>query len=145
MDYEQIDWIIQSRGFASEPAFTDVYVSVHDIPPEANAVGLYFPSSGTIVIPPDGYESVFIHELGHRYGHYHYDDLSEKFAESFRRRYQGGVSDTFYGDDVSYRNFCAQGPVYQIGSGTIPIVPFAILGAITGLLLIKRQHSYSRI
>jgi hypothetical protein len=91
MDFDQVDRIINSHGFASEPAFKDVYVSIHPIPEMDGScpLGLYYPDTGTIVIPPDGYESVLLHELGHRFGHYHYDDLSEKFAEQFREDHQG--------------------------------------------------------
>jgi hypothetical protein len=35
-------------------------------------------------IPPDSDEETVFHELGHRYGHYHNDNLSEEFAEWYR-------------------------------------------------------------
>ncbi len=104
MDYQLVDHIINSHGFASEPAFKDVYVSVHDIAqpkPNECILGLYYPDESMIVIPPDGLESTMLHELGHRHGHYYYDDLSEKYAEDFRKRYQRGVALMYRGSDFS--------------------------------------------
>lgn len=142
MDYQQVDDIIRLYGFASEPAFTDVIVSIHDIPPDMNAIGLYYPGSGTIVIPPDGQDSVFLHELGHRYGDYYYENLSEQFAEQFRHRYQYGQPYAAFGRDISYVPYrrTDNAPVYQIGSSSFPIVPFAVLGGLAALLALTRSR-----
>lgn len=112
MDYSDIDRIITSHGLASEPAFQDVNITIQPIPNlNGCPLGLYFPSreylhqfgrtipEGTIIIPPDSYDSVLLHELGHRYGHYHHNNLSEQFAETYRKRYQGGVVLFYSGSD----------------------------------------------
>lgn len=107
MDYAMVDQIINSHGFASEPAFKNVGVSIHEISPmdiggrRVCPLGLYWPGSGTIVIPPDGHESTLLHELGHRYGDYYRGDLSEQFAEYFRKKYQGGTALMYSGRDLA--------------------------------------------
>jgi hypothetical protein len=102
MNYQQVDQIINSHGFANEPAFRDVTVSIAPIPNmDGCPLGLYYPGSGTIVVPPDAYPAVLEHELGHRYGHYHYNNLSEAFAESFRQKYQTGRAILYAGPDFA--------------------------------------------
>lgn len=102
MDYSEVDRIINSHGFASEPAFKDVYVSVHNISSYYPCVlGLYYPDSEVIVIPPDGLESTMLHELGHRFNHFYYNDLSEEAAEVFRKRYQGAAALMYRGQDFT--------------------------------------------
>ncbi len=104
MDYSDVDRIINSHGFDSEPAFTNVEVSIHDIPqpkPNECILGLYYPDSELIVIPPNGMESTLLHELGHRYYHYYYNDLSEPSAENFRKKYQGAAALMYRGSDFS--------------------------------------------
>lgn len=102
MDYAQVDQIINSYGLANEPAFTDVYVNIAPIPDMNGCpLGLYYPGSELIVIPPDGYPSVLLHELGHRHGHYYYNNLSEPYAESFREKYQSGKNILYAGGDFS--------------------------------------------
>jgi hypothetical protein len=102
VDYGEVDRIINEHGFSAEPAFSDVTVAIRPIPEmDGCPLGLYYPASGTIVIPPDGYPSVILHELGHRYGHYYYNNLSEQFAESFRKRYQGGTAVMYAGRDFA--------------------------------------------
>lgn len=107
MDYKTVDEIINRHGFSSEPAFRNVGVSIHDIGPmdigarSVCPLGLYYPGSETIVIPPDGHESTLLHELGHRHGHYYYDNLTEQYAEDFRKRYQGGTALMYSGKDLA--------------------------------------------
>jgi hypothetical protein len=134
MDFVEVDRIIKSHGFDSEPAFTNVYVSVSDIPQEMNALGLYYPNEQLIVIPPNGEESVFIHELGHRYGHFYFNNLTEEFAEEFRKRYEYNSVHAF-GRDISYIPFKwpADRPVYQIGDGAAGILPLLVSGAVLGV------------
>ncbi|GAJ11682.1 unnamed protein product, partial [marine sediment metagenome] len=55
----------------------------------------------TIVLPPDALEGALFHELGHRHGHYYYDDLSEKYAENFRKQYQKGRALLYLGNDFN--------------------------------------------
>lgn len=102
MDYTDVDRIITGHGFASERAFKDVTVSIHPIPDlDGCPLGLYYPDSGMIVIPPEGQEPVLLHELGHRYGHYYYNNLSEQYAEDFRRRYHGGPVMMYHGSNFA--------------------------------------------
>ena len=100
MDFSEVDEILARHGLAQEPAFDKVGIDIRPIPDMNGCpLGLYYPDSGNIVIPPDGYESVLLHELGHRYGHYYYNDLSEPFAEDYRRRYQHGNALMYSGGD----------------------------------------------
>jgi hypothetical protein len=143
MDFVEIDRIINDHGFASEPAFTDVYISVHEIPPEMNAIGLYYPDSEVIVIPPDGLESVLLHELGHRYGHFYFEDLTEQYAEAFRRRYETRHLAPL-GKDVSYLPYSrpANAVVYQIAPTDSPLLPIFCIGLAlgAGVLLDKSRR-----
>ena len=114
MDYQVVDQIINSHGFRNEPAFRDVYVEVAPIPNmDGCPLGLYYPGSGLIVVPPDAYPSVVLHELGHRYGHYHYNNLSEQYAESFRQKYQTGRSVLYAGGD--FRRLPKMGALFAEG------------------------------
>ena len=100
MDFEEVDSILARHGLAQEPAFDQVGIDIRPIPDMNGCpLGLYYPDSATIVIPPDGYESVVLHELGHRYGHYYYNNLSEPFAEDYRHRYQKGNALMYSGGD----------------------------------------------
>jgi len=102
MDFQEVDQILARHGLSQEPAFDKVSIDIRPIPDMNGCpLGLYYPDSATIVIPPDGYESVLLHELGHRYGHYYYDNLSEVFAEDYRRRYQRGNALMYSGGDFT--------------------------------------------
>lgn len=114
MDYNDISRIMSSHSFPAESAFRDVTISISPIPDmDGCPLGLYYPGSGTIVIPPDGYKSVVYHELGHRYGHYHFGDLSEEFAERWRERYQPGRVVMYAGGD--FRRLPAMGRLFTEG------------------------------
>lgn len=100
MDFHEVDEILFRHGLDQEPAFDKVGIAIRPIPNmDGCPLGLYYPGNGTIVIPPDGYESVLLHELGHRYGHYYYNNLSEPFAEDYRRHYQRGTALMYSGGD----------------------------------------------
>lgn len=89
MDYTEIDLILAKKSLSTDPAFDNLVVSIEPIPSfNGCPLGLYYPDTATIVIPPNGLESALLHELGHRHGHYYYDDLSERYAEHFRKIYQ---------------------------------------------------------
>lgn len=143
MDFAEIDRVINAHGFASDPAFTDVYISVHDIPLEMNAIGLYYPDSEVIVIPPDGLESVLLHELGHRYGHYYFNDLTEQYAEAFRKRYENQRL-ALMGEDISYLPYRrpANAVVYQVAPSLSPVLPLFCIGLAlgAGVLLDKSRR-----
>ncbi len=134
MDYEEVDQIINENGFNNEPAFDNVTVAIRDIPDmDGCPLGLYYPATGTVVIPPDGYPSVLLHELGHRYGDYYYGDLSEQFAEKFRTKYQDGYALMYAGRDFS--RLPKMGSLFEEGeAGTFamwtdqPLTPEQIYG-----------------
>lgn len=89
MNYTEIDSIMARRSLTTDPAFDDLVISIESIPCfNGCPLGLYYPDTKTVVMPPDGLESALLHELGHRHGHYYYDDLSERYAEYFRKIYQ---------------------------------------------------------
>jgi len=97
MDYNTFGHVLKSRGIESHLAWQDLKVLIEPLPPIGRSVlGLYYPDGdpslgipiGTIWIPPDADDETVLHELGHRYGHYQYDDLSEPFAEKFRNKYR---------------------------------------------------------
>ena len=100
MDFDEVDQILIRHGLDQEPAFDQVGIEIRPIPDMNGCpLGLYYPDSGNIVIPPDGYEGVLLHELGHRHGHYYYDNLSEPYAEDYRRRFQKGSALMYSGRD----------------------------------------------
>jgi len=100
MDFPEVDQILIRHGLDQEPAFDQVGIDIRPIPDMNGCpLGLYYPDSANIVIPPDGYESVLLHELGHRHGHYYYNNLSEPYAEDYRRHYQKGSALMYSGGD----------------------------------------------
>jgi len=102
VDYNAFGAIMSAKGIANDPAWRDLNVLIAPTPNmDGCPLGLYFPDHKLVQIPPDATEAVELHELGHRYGHYHYNDLSERFAEQFRKRYQGGLVRLYRGDDFS--------------------------------------------
>jgi hypothetical protein len=114
MDYKDIGAIMSSHGFAAEPAFRDVYIEIAPMPDmDGCPLGLYYPGSGLIHIPPDAYGPVVYHELGHRYGHYHYNNLSEQYAEGFREKFQSGTAMLYAGPD--FRRLPKMGSLFSEG------------------------------
>ncbi len=90
MDARTIDRVMYGKGLAADPAFQALTIIIEPIPCfNGCPLGLYYHDTRTIVVPPDADESTLLHELGHRYGDYHYQDLSEEFAECFRMRHEG--------------------------------------------------------
>ena len=90
MDYTEIDQVLLAKGLLKDPAFGDELAILIEPTPNLNGcpLGLYYPDEATIIIPPDATHNALLHELGHRHGHYYYDDLSERYAEDFRKIYQ---------------------------------------------------------
>lgn len=106
MSYPEIRDIMVEKGLAQDPVFRNLNFAIVDsqLPclPEGCPLGLYFPDQEyikglgivpprTIVIPYDCSEGVLLHELGHHYGNVYKNNLSEAFAEDFRRKYGGAV------------------------------------------------------
>jgi len=114
MDYTDVQQILLTKNLATDPAFVDLRVGIETIHSYNGCpLGLYFPEAEwspyiqklvpgkTIIIPPDALEATLLHELGHRHGHYYYDDLTEPYAESFRKIYQPkGRSMLYAGEDT---------------------------------------------
>ena len=90
MDARTIDRMMFGKGLAADPAFQGLLFLIQPIPRTNGCPrGLYFHDTSTIVLPPEADESTLLHEVGHRYGDFHYGDLSEEFAEKFRMRFGG--------------------------------------------------------
>ncbi|MDD5512030.1 MAG: hypothetical protein PHI12_14675 [Dehalococcoidales bacterium] len=102
MDYNSVDSFMKQYGLDREPAFDFLHFMDESIPPQGKKriLGLYYPlgdhaSSGfgylppsTIVLPPDATVDTLLHELGHRHGDYYYDDISEEYAETWRKNFK---------------------------------------------------------
>jgi hypothetical protein len=102
MDFQEVDRYMRATGLANEPAFIFLHFLFEPIPlmEKRKILGLYFPEGeepqnlfgylppSTIILPPDADTSTLLHELGHRCGDYYYGDLSEEFAEAFRRQFE---------------------------------------------------------
>lgn len=114
MNYDMVDTIMANKKLATNPAFDDLRIGIEPIQCYNSCpLGLYFPveelsphlqtkvPGGTIIIPPEAAEGTFLHELGHRHGHYYHGDLSELYAENFRKRYQKGKALLYAGSDFS--------------------------------------------
>ncbi|GAI91891.1 unnamed protein product, partial [marine sediment metagenome] len=102
LNYSDIQEILSSKRLAGDPALHALNFQIEPIPSlNGCPLGLYFPrdeylrqfgkviSGGTIILPPDAQEFTLLHEIGHRYGHYYHNDLSEGFANDFARKYLG--------------------------------------------------------
>lgn len=89
MNFREIDQILAAKGLLNDPAFQNLHFLIEEIPcSDGCPLGLYYPDTSTIILPPDATEAVLLHELGHRHGCYYYNDLSERYAEDFRKIYQ---------------------------------------------------------
>lgn len=127
MDYTELKYLMDSRGLSNDPAFLTANYLIRPIPRfDGCPLGLYFPvnekvsqlggvvPSGTILIPPEAEEGTLFHELGHRYGDYYLHDLSEGFAEQYRKRYQkGAVARLYRGSD--FQRLPAFGRIFEEG------------------------------
>lgn len=100
MNYEDIDRLMTTKNLMSDPAFGDELIIAIEPTPNMDGcpLGLYYPDTATVILPPDATQGALFHELGHRHGHYYYDDLSERYAESFRKRYQKGRALLYLGN-----------------------------------------------
>ena len=114
MDYMAIDTIMAAKGLATNPAFDATTIALEPIlSTNSCPLGLYFPvqewsshvqrtvPGNTIVLPPDATEGALLHELGHRHGEFYYGDLSERYAEDFRRAHQKGRALLYLGNDFN--------------------------------------------
>ncbi len=89
MDYAEFQAILNKHGVSAEPAFEDpnFLVRIAPLPEEYSsiALGLYYPDEQRMWVPPESSEATILHELGHRHGHWHQNDISEPYAEVYRR------------------------------------------------------------
>ena len=114
MDYSAIDSILSKKSLSDDPAFDALTISVEPTPDfNGCPLGLYYPDSATIIIPSDGQEGTLLHELGHRHGHYYYGDLSEDYAEYFRKIYQKGRALLYQGNH--FERLSQFGKLFQEG------------------------------
>jgi len=101
MDYQTIDSIMSTKSLITNPAFDDLTILIEPMPRlNGCPLGLYYPDRSTAILPPNATEGALLHELGHRHGHYYYDDLSERYAENFRKKYQKGMALLYMGSDI---------------------------------------------
>lgn len=111
MDFAQVDRFMKQADLAAEPAFDLLHFLIEPIPSDEQKriLGLYFPEGetegkgfgylppSTIILPPDGDEGTLLHELGHRHGHYYYNNLTETYAENYRRAQERRLSQVYVG------------------------------------------------
>ena len=85
--------IMSKYGLLGEPAFAGTTIGVSPIPCRNGCpIGLYNSDTNEITLNPPVSDAVILHELGHRHGDVYHGDLSEEYAERYRRQYQGGVA-----------------------------------------------------
>lgn len=103
MDYREIDSIMVAKSLATDPAFDDLRITLEPMPNlNGCPLGLYYPDTATVALPLDATVAALLHELGHRHGHYYYNDLSEVYAENYRKAYQPKGKELLYvGKDLS--------------------------------------------
>ena len=80
-------------GLSTEPALQGLAYVFEPIPCgryNGCPLGLYNSDIRTITLPPVYLEGVLFHEWGHAFGDFYYGDLSEEYAEWFRRSLGGG-------------------------------------------------------
>ena len=124
MDFQDIQIIMANKNLASNPAFDDLKILIEPIPCfNGCPLGLYYPDNALIVLPPDATKGALFHELGHRYGHFYYDDLSERYAENFRKKYEKGKTLLYAGSDFNrLPNF---GTIFEEGEkGAVEVALF---------------------
>ena len=132
MDYDTVQQILDNYRIANDPAFNDVEVAIEPIEVMNGRcpLGLYYRAgeisrNSVITLPPNipiniGV-GVTLHEFGHRHGDYYANDLSERYAESYRARHQKGVACLYQSTDLS--NLRHMSPLYQDGDrGAISMV-----------------------
>ena len=101
MDYNRFQRILDAKGLSNDPAIKDpnFMVRIDELPIEYRdkALGLYYPdcpdnpSLSRLWVPPDADDETVKHEIGHRIGHYYYNNVSEPFAESYRKSRMSGA------------------------------------------------------
>jgi len=125
MTYQEIDQILLAKGLSTDPAFDALKIAVETIPSTNGCpLGLYYPDTALVILPPDGTEGALLHELGHRHGHYYYNDLSEVYAEAFRKIYQPKGRALLYCGN-HFESIPKFGPLFEEGERGAVEVAFA--------------------
>jgi len=96
-------------GLAHDLAFADTRVLFDPIRCNGRCpLGMYDTDTNIIYLAPIWSEATLLHELGHRHGHYYHDDISEGYAERWRKTLmakdllaEGGPGDTARMTEVS--------------------------------------------
>ena len=91
---------MQESGLAADPAFDFLHFANEPITAQKGTLpilGFYYPESSrdhrgyvppsTIILPENASYDTLLHELGHRYGHFYFNDLSESFAERWAKEH----------------------------------------------------------
>lgn len=139
MDYLEVSSVMSRKNLSNDPAFDALTVSIEPTPNlNGCPLGLYYPDTATMIIPPTAMEGTLLHELGHRHGHYYYDDLSEDYAEYFRKIYQRGKALLYTGNH--FENLPKLGTLFKEGEkGAIEI---ALLRPLTPDELYQIRNSF---
>jgi len=145
MDYNDVQQIMERMGVADEPAFKDVKVTIQAMPYiDGCPLGLYH-TSGLIALPPNFQPAALYHELGHRYGHYYYNNLSESYAEQWRKHYQREDNTLMYvGRDT--RPISKFGKIFNEGErGAVEIAMFRPVNDVDLNHLVRDIKAYSHV
>jgi len=90
VDLQHIRDLMQSLELDKEVAFESTKFEIGELPPlDGRWLGAFYPDQNLIIISPEANEGVVIHEIGHKFCHYHFGDLSERGAEMFRKYIMG--------------------------------------------------------
>jgi hypothetical protein len=100
VNYTDIFRIMKETGMETDPAFSHVNFLIQHIPMmDGCPLGLYVPERKDIILPPEFIPAAAYHEIGHAYGDYHDHNLTEQYAENFRKQYMGGNGAVYVGSD----------------------------------------------
>lgn len=159
MDFPEIDQFMKKTGLEAEPAFDYLHFLTEPITSSENKriLGLYFPDGekekeglgylppSTIILPPDATAGTLLHELGHRYGHYYYNNLTEEFAENYRKAQEHRLAPIYAGsyarkkevsmERIAQRSVCRGCP--EIEKGASKLCAFCEFGGLPVYLDIR--------
>lgn len=88
---DEVPSALVRSGLSAEPGLQDITYEFRPIPCYNGCpLGLYDSDTRTIILPPVYLEATLFHEWGHAMGDFYYEDLSEPYAEWFRKSLGGG-------------------------------------------------------
>ncbi len=127
MDYLHIATVMDNLGLIQEPAFKDVQFFIGPMPKlDGCPLGLFWPDNREVNIPVEANDVVLLHEMGHAYGQYYFNDLSEPYAERWRRAYQKQPV-AFYGASNRWDNLPKYDKLFEEGEQGVLEVAFSRL------------------